>query len=72
MLQGYDESGRPRYKQYEGKDALSRRDTAFLEKLQKTYHARLFLMENISATKNISSFSKSALSFENIPRMLIF
>ncbi len=74
MLQWYDAGGVPRYKQYEGKNAISQLDGENLEILRTTYDGKLSLIhttENIDNTVTSLGSSYSDLSFGDNRNILI-
>ena len=64
MLQGYDSDGKPRYKQFEWKNALSRRDDEFLTSLTKTYEGNLVIIENAQTLPRVSAWNVISWMFD--------
>ena len=47
MLQWYDADGHPRYKQYHGSNAISKRDTAYISHLAELYDGSVFFVDSL-------------------------
>lgn len=60
MLQGYDSDGKPRYKQFEWQNAISRRDDAFLSNLAQVFNGNTILIDD---AKNIASITNNPISW---------